>query len=284
MRFVEGEGLRLAVFEAGLRSNPTVVLVHGFPDDHRVWSGVIDALSARFHVVAYDVRGAGESDAPPDTAGYAIARLYGDLRAVLKATAPGKRVHLVGHDWGSIQLWGVVTDPAIAGLARSFTTLSGPGLDQASRWMRRALTSGGARDVLRQLGRSWYIAAFQLPRVPEWVVEHRIAPGWVTQMRETEGLDEPEPLVLRNALNAIGLYRANVGRPVSPRGQRDPVVPTQFLVAEDDLYVTSALVRGVAAATPGAELHSLDGGHWVLRRDPALVAEKIADFVARHEG
>ena len=54
--------MQLAVYEEGLPDGPVLVCIHGYPDDHRVWDGVVDALSSRYRVVRYDVRGAGESD------------------------------------------------------------------------------------------------------------------------------------------------------------------------------------------------------------------------------
>ncbi|MDX6204789.1 MAG: hypothetical protein QOF39_846, partial [Frankiales bacterium] len=51
---VRSGGVDLAVFEGGNRQGPTVVLVHGWPDTHHLWGGVVDLLADDFHVVAYD--------------------------------------------------------------------------------------------------------------------------------------------------------------------------------------------------------------------------------------
>ena len=53
------DGVLLRVHESGTRGAPTVVCVHGYPDDHTVWDGVATELAARYHLVCYDVRGAG---------------------------------------------------------------------------------------------------------------------------------------------------------------------------------------------------------------------------------
>jgi len=64
-------GLSLAVQERGRAGAPTVILVHGYPDNHHLWDLVAEHLEADHHVVTYDVRGAGESvtiqvlDRPP---------------------------------------------------------------------------------------------------------------------------------------------------------------------------------------------------------------------------
>jgi pimeloyl-ACP methyl ester carboxylesterase len=55
------DGVTLRVYESGPPSAPTVVCVHGYPDNHTLWDGVVAELALRYHVVSYDVRGAGES-------------------------------------------------------------------------------------------------------------------------------------------------------------------------------------------------------------------------------
>src|SRR5690606_38075665 len=129
-------GLRLAVYVQGRADGPTIVLVHGYPDDHTVWDGVAESLAQRFRVVRYDVRGHGESAAPRGRDGYRMPHLVADLAAVVRAVSPDRPVHLVGHDWGSIQAWAAVRDPAHWGLFASYTTISGPDLAHVSAWLR----------------------------------------------------------------------------------------------------------------------------------------------------
>src|SRR4051812_22182803 len=120
------DGVRLAVQERGAAGAPTVVAVHGYPDDHRVWQGVADDLAVDHRFVTYDVRGAGASDAAPARVGYRLDRLAEDLAAVLDAASPDRPVHLLAHDWGAIQAWHAVTDPRFAARVASFTSISGP--------------------------------------------------------------------------------------------------------------------------------------------------------------
>ena len=140
-RVTATDGLELAVFERGDAAHPTIVLVHGYPDTSAVWTPVADDLAADHHVVTYDVRGAGASGVPHATAGYALEQLTRDLEAVIRATSPDRAVHVVGHDWGSIQSWEAVTtlepaDGECAGLIASFTSMSGPSLDHVAAWLR----------------------------------------------------------------------------------------------------------------------------------------------------
>jgi pimeloyl-ACP methyl ester carboxylesterase len=106
---VTANGVTLLVSEHGSSGDPTVILVHGYPDTQAVWSQVVESLADRFHVVTYDVRGAGGSTRPRPTKAYAMELLAADLRAVIERASPDRPVHLVGHDWGSIQSWGALT-------------------------------------------------------------------------------------------------------------------------------------------------------------------------------
>src|SRR4051812_48604733 len=109
---VSSGALTLAVREhtpAG-PGRPTVVLVHGYPDQQDTWDALVARLPLQdWHVVTYDVRGAGASDVPSSTADYRTERLVDDLVAVLDAVlADGERAHLVGHDRGSAPPWDAV--------------------------------------------------------------------------------------------------------------------------------------------------------------------------------
>jgi pimeloyl-ACP methyl ester carboxylesterase len=71
-RWVDSGGLRLAVREEGPADGPTVLLVHGYPDNSSVWDGVAARLAERFRVVRFDLRGHGGSDEPAGRDGYRI--------------------------------------------------------------------------------------------------------------------------------------------------------------------------------------------------------------------
>ncbi|MGV9860272.1 alpha/beta fold hydrolase [Gordonia sp. NPDC003425] len=66
--YVDVDGVRLAVFEFDRQpaddDRPTVLLVHGWPDTHHVWTRVARLLADDARVVAYDTRGQGSSDSP----------------------------------------------------------------------------------------------------------------------------------------------------------------------------------------------------------------------------
>jgi len=89
---------------ASLGDGPLVVMVHGFPDFWYTWRHQMDALSARFQVVAIDQRGYNLSDKPKGVAQYDMRLLVGDVAAVIRHLKREKAT-IVGHDWGGMVAW-----------------------------------------------------------------------------------------------------------------------------------------------------------------------------------
>src|SRR6185295_13111020 len=75
-----------------------VVLVHGFPFDHRMWDAQIEALGTEFRVIAPDLRGFGRSTIEPSdvNAGVGMDRYAADVIAVLDGLGVTEPVVLVG--------------------------------------------------------------------------------------------------------------------------------------------------------------------------------------------
>jgi pimeloyl-ACP methyl ester carboxylesterase len=102
-RIIENNGIHLNIAEQG--EGPLVLLVHGFPESWFSWRHQIDALAAAgFRVVAPDLRGYGNSDAPEAIDQYTILHLVGDMVGILDALGAPTAV-IVGHDWGASVAW-----------------------------------------------------------------------------------------------------------------------------------------------------------------------------------
>lgn len=90
----------LDMFVASPGAGPEVLLLHGFPDSHRVWRHQMQALAdAGYRVIAPDLRGYGRTDAPADVHAYAVWHLRDALDI--------DKILLVGHDWGAVIAWQV---------------------------------------------------------------------------------------------------------------------------------------------------------------------------------
>ena len=294
-------GVRLAVFEHrptgdepgdGGGENgpaaPVLLFVHGYPDSHVVWDEICARLGPDVHTVRYDVRGAGESQAPSSVRGYRLDQLADDLFAVADAVSPGRPVHVVAHDWGSIQSWHAVTDRRAERRIASFTTISGPCLDHTAYWFReryRHPTPRRLAQALRQGTKSWYIYAFHVPLLPALTWRYWLARSWGGLLKRAEGIEpspgHPQPTLARDAVNGIGLYRANMFPRLARPGFRYARLPVQIISPMQDRFVSPALAEGLDRWAPDLRRHTLTCGHWgALTRKAPEVAALISDFVA----
>lgn len=282
------DGIVLACKAWGATDRPTVVLVHGYPDNSEVWHAVAADLANDFHVVAYDVRGAGASTAPRAKAGYRLERLSKDFEAVINQVSPGAPVHLVAHDWGSIQSWESVSDARLAGRIASFTNCAGPCLDHVGHWMRSRLgrpSLTNLKATLLQLVRSWYIYFFHLPVLPALMWRLGLGKAWPTILRRLENTHaQPTTTQTRDGVNGVLLYRANfMGRLLKPRA-RVAHTPVQTLVTLGDNYVSPHLSHDLGRWVPLHWRREVRGGHWLPLQKPALMAQMVREFAQFTQG
>ncbi|WP_374929955.1 alpha/beta fold hydrolase [Kytococcus sedentarius] len=253
------------VRDGGPQGGEVVVLLHGFPQDASSWQDVEPLLhGAGLRTLAPDQRGYSPGASPTATGAYRLEELVGDVVAVIDA-AGADRVHLVGHDWGGAAAWAVATrHPA---RVASLTVLSTPHPAAFARALR----------TLGQLRKSWYMGAFQVPRLPELLLAGRVG-----ALLRRQGVPAAERYGRRFATadslrGPIGWYRANAG--LGGAIFRDPVVvPTTYVWGS----------RDAALGRTGAELTAhhvegdyrfveLDADHWL----PEKEAQRVADEVIR---
>jgi pimeloyl-ACP methyl ester carboxylesterase len=278
------DSLQLAVWEHGDPADPTVVLVHGYPDTHVVWDGVVRHLKDDHHVVVYDVRGAGASDAPAERSGYDLTHLVADLVAVVDATAPEGRVHLVGHDWGSLQCWEAVCTGALGDRLASYTSMSGPALDHVAHWLREQRASDRGA-VLRQGLKSWYVGFFQLPLLAPLGWRTFVEKPFRRYLRQVEGLgDDAQPgsTLPRDGANGVELYRQNVPARMADPQERRTDVPVLLVVATGDRYISTAVLDDVDRWCSDLRRVNVDARHWFPAADPSRAAELIREHLRLH--
>lgn len=282
---------------------PTILAIHGYPDNHHVWDRVAEQLSGRsaergtsedeaggagaprYNVVAYDVRGAGESGEPADRSGYRFPQLVSDVNSVIDSLGVD-RVHLLGHDWGSIQGWAAVTDPAVMPKVASYTSISGPHLEYAGKFLRSGRDARSLGAVAKQLAASGYIGFFLTPKAPEAFFDSTWGPRLLNNLERIgrSGRDSRPASSLRTKrdyLNGLNLYRANMPAPMArPSAQLPPTtVPVQVLIPRKDVFVTPALQRFTGAIADGGRIVPIEGGHWVVTDEPEVIARLTTEWV-----
>ncbi len=285
---VQSGNVGLAVTCRGDANLPTVVLVHGYPDNSAVWDQVVAELADDFHVVTYDVRGAGESDIPKRTEDYRLELLSQDLKAVADAVCPDRPFHLVAHDWGSLQSWESVTDPEFQQRIASYTTVSGPCLDHAGHWLRNRLRRPTPRNIklaLSQLLHSWYVLMFHLPLLAPLFWRLGLGRSWPRLLAKLEGVQgERSATRTRDGVHGVKLYRANFLPRLRDSRLRHTTVPVQLVVPTRERFMVAEIFDELTQWAPKLWRREFVAGHWLPLSHPRQLAGFVREFITLHEG
>lgn len=278
-RFADvGTGVRLHYVEAG--EGPLVVLLHGFPEFWWSWRHQIPVLAeAGFRVVAPDLRGYGQSDAPPRWQDYRVETLAADVAGLIEALGE-ERAFVVGHDWGAVVAWMVATlhPERVERLA----ILNVPHPDTMLQTLRRSP---------RQLLHSWYIFFFQIPWLPETAARlagRRFLEGAYRDARPgaftAEDIARYEDALLRSPgglKGPIDFYRAAARRDPRKAGELYRPIPAPVLViwGVQDRFLTEAMAEPDPKWVPDCRVVKLpDASHWVQHDEP----ERVSTLLIEH--
>lgn len=280
---VTTNGLDFGVLRAG-DGDRLALLLHGFPDDANSMRPLLTRLATRgFTAVAPYMRGYGPT-ASPDDGDFSIGALSRDVLDLAATLGNGETV-LVGHDWGAIASYAAArrdSDRFDAVVAMA----SPPHF-----WHRM-------RSNPQQLFRSWYLAFFQLPYVPEAalraddyeLIEHiwsTWSPGWDVPEARLESVKETfrTPGTVEAA---VQYYRDLFGSmpDVGPiDADPDPLdidAPVLVVAGADDGCIGPSMFEGCEDAfRNGASLEVVDGvGHFMHQEAPDRVGDAVVEFVS----
>jgi pimeloyl-ACP methyl ester carboxylesterase len=254
---------------------------------------VAERLADRFRVVLYDTRGQGESTGPGsdrDAVSYALPELAADFFAVLDAVSPGTPVHVLAHDWGSVQVWEAICEPRAEERVASFVSMSGPNLDHLATWARRSLgrpTPGRMAELAAQAMSSSYVPFLVSPLAGPVLQTVATRERWRQVIRTTERR-EPDPdahasTLVRDMVNGLRYYRANGAQLLGRPRERRTTVPVLQLVLTRDRAVRPACLVESGRWTRRLERVELPYGHWAALTHPEEVAQETAWFIGSLE-
>ncbi|MGV9590832.1 alpha/beta fold hydrolase [Streptomyces tendae] len=275
-RTVTVDGARLACWESGPPDAEPVLLLHGYPADHRSWRHQVPPLSARYRVITPDLLGWGASDRPLhlsfdyDTE---VARL-GRLLDALELDS----VNLAGHDYGGFLALGFTENHP--GRVRRLALLNSRAhATFTRRWYAVFSLLGllGRSPLLRRPALHLpYVALHRrsfAPLVRAGHLDAHLLDGYVDWMATPEGR--------RWLLHYFGDYRTPA-RPELRRRLRDIICPTAVVWGRTDPYLSPAIAAELAGTVPRAELTMLDdAGHWLMDERPAAVTRALGRLLER---
>lgn len=262
---IEARGLTFDVVADGQQAgNTPVLLLHGFPQDHREFELILPELhAAGLRTYAYDQRGYAPGARPADVAAYTITEAAADAVAILDALGADE-FHLIGHDWGATVSW------VIAALhpdrVSTLTAVSVPHVGALSEALRldenqrerfgyqAVLAAPDGEDTVRADDFAW--------------MRRALAPIGDRAERYIDAMRDPGRLT-----GGVNWYRARFaagGRSELPRVS----VPTTFVWSDQDVAIGETSARLCADWVTGEyELVTLEGvSHWIPEEAPGALA------------
>lgn len=278
--YIETNGIRLHVVQAGPKNGPLVILLHGFPEFWYGWRHQIAYLAAAgYRVWAPDQRGYNLSDKPKGIAVYNLDQLANDVIGLIDAAGQEKAL-LVGHDWGAAVAWWLA-NRSPERLERMII-LNVP---------HHAVMQRAAQRTLSQMRKSWYFLFFQLPWLPEAVVGRN---NWQTMCKALQKssrlgtFSETDLEQYRQAwaqphtmTSMINWYRAIMRKPPQPLPTRRIKVPTLLIWGVKDPFLGRELAQpSIDLCDEGRLAFIEEATHWVQHEEAARVNELMGEFLS----
>jgi pimeloyl-ACP methyl ester carboxylesterase len=309
-RFVDANGVRHHVVEDG--AGPLVLLLHGWPEGWYSWRHQIGALAeAGYRVVAPDVRGYGQTDAPAEIERYCMRELVADAVGLVGALGE-RRAVVVGHDWGAQIAWhAALMHPdrfrAVAALSVPFTprppapptAIFRKRFDGSFFYMLYFQEPGVAEaeldaDARRSLRLIYYAASGDAPPSPGFfgkpagaklldaMIDPPALPAWLSEDDLGTFAAEYARAGFRGGLNR---YR-NMDRDWEELAEYDSTkieIPALYIVGDRDLTAALrpdgiALMKARVADLRGAVVIP-GGGHWIQQERPAETTQALLTFL-----
>ena len=287
--FIQANRIRLHYVTQG--EGDLIILLHGFPEFWYSWRYQIPVLARNFKVVVPDLRGYNQSDKP--ATGYDLTTLATDINSLVENLGYN-RAHIVGHDFGGAIAWRFAQK--FPHMLNRLVILSAP---HPSRFAANLIQD------LNQLRRSWYIFAFQVPGLPEWLIQQNlknfvqtvfrglaVRKGFFT--RETSAMYEAalrQPGAIASALKYYRqlfsplIWISDIWSTVSSGSPQLITAPTLVLWGEEDAVLSGRIAEDLRHAVSASfELKFLPNcGHWIQQESPQTVNRELLAFFGMSE-
>ena len=271
------DGLSIAYREAGDPVNPKLVLLHGFPASSHQYRNLIVALAPRFHVIAPDYQGFGNSDVPdPATYHYSFDGIADTIDKLLAAKG-FDHFGLYAQDYGGPVGFRIVTKhpEKLDWLVIQNTNAYEVGFTPAWDGFRGALWKNRSPETEKPLAgflthdaiKGIYLHGSPKPEL--------ISPdNW-----ESDYGFMQRPNEIRVNLDLFYDYRNNVALyPVWQKFLRDHQPRTIIFWGQDDPFFTPARGEAYLKDLPHAEIHRLSAGHFAVEDNLDFIASRMIDF------
>jgi len=279
-RTVDVDGSKIFYREAGAAASPTLLLLHGFPSAGHMFRDLIPLLSDRFHIVAPDLPGFGQSDLPPHSASapYTFDRMAAAIDRFTEVVGLARYAVYV-FDYGApVGFRLAVKHPdRIAAIISQNGNAYEEGLSEGwnpirTYWQDPSPTN---RDALR---------SFLAPETTVWQYTHGV-PDATAVSPDGYSLDNfylARPGADELQLDLFGDYKSNIALyPTFQRYFRTHKPPFLAVWGRNDPFFLPPGAEAFKRDIPGALVRFFDTGHFALETHAAEIAAAIRDVLSR---
>jgi epoxide hydrolase 4 len=278
-RLIKTNGITLHALTAGPEDGPLVLMLHGFPEFSYGWHNQIPVLAeAGYFVVAPDQRGYNLSDKPEGVHRYKIENMVADAAGMIKVLGREK-AFVIGHDWGgNVAWWLALTHPE---MVEKLVIMNVPHPKVFVKMIR---------SNIRQLFKSWYIFAVQIPRLPEAMllrnnaadIERAFLDSAKKATFSTGDIEKyREAWLCPGAMTAmLNWYRAALRHPPDDPASWRVTVPTLMLWGKQDVALDEAMAQpSIELCDDGQLVMYEDATHWVQHDAADRVNAELLAFL-----
>ena len=277
-------GHSFTIREWGVEGLPKLLMLHGFPEYGGAWDALAMRLSDRFHCIAPDQRGYGESYTPHEVEDYALSALVGDMAALIGEDGP---MIVMGHDWGASVAYGLamfqpqlvshlIVANGVHPVPFQRAMASGGPQSAASQYIN-ALRREGSEDALAKDDFARLMGLFSAKMDTDWMT------GDVAEAQKAIWRQSG----LRGMINwyrASPLVVADPGVPVDmpdlPLDRLMVFCPHLLIWGDADTALLPEAHAGLEDFAPELTRATLPGAdHWLLHQQPDRVATIIKDWL-----
>ncbi|MFK7751707.1 MAG: alpha/beta fold hydrolase [Sedimentitalea sp.] len=265
---------------------PVLLMLHGFPEYGGAWADLAPHLAHRFHCVAPDQRGYGQSWAPDGVENYVTSALVSDMVALIAQM--GAPVTVLGHDWGAAVAYGLAMfKPDLVD-----RLIIGNGVHPVP--FQRAMAAGGAQseasqyiNFLRAEGSEDRLAAEGFAKMKKLFLA-KMDSDWLSDAKRAEYFAEwARPGKLKTMVHwyrASPLVVADPGVPVPmpdlPLEKLRVRQPHLLLWGDRDTALLPDSTAGLEEFAPGLTRVAIQGAdHWLFHQQPETCARAIVDWI-----
>ena len=274
--YITTNGVKLHYVTQG--EGDLMLMLHGFPEFWYSWRHQIPEFAKNYKVVALDLRGYNDSDKPADKSAYVMDEFIRDVEGVIKGLGYDKCI-LVGHDWGGAIAWNFAY--AHPEMVERLIILNLPHPAKFAEGMRNP----------QQLLRSSYMFFFQIPWLPEFLIQssdYQPIETAIKGMAVNKSAITKEDLeaykdaaAKRGAMTAtLNYYRNIFQQRMTSQDWSVLEVPTLMIWGEKDTALGKELTYGTEAYVRDFQIKYIpDCSHWVQQEQPQLVNQYIREFL-----